>query len=80
MTRGDEQRISDIIEACTELSVLVELRASGAAPEGVALRAAERLLEIIGEAGNSISAECKSRYPGVDWPSIGRLRNLLAHD
>lgn len=47
--------------------------------DAVTIRATERLLEIIGEAANSLSMDRKSAYPNVDWRSIGRLRNLLAH-
>ena len=79
MTRGDDLRLADIRDACAELQVLVELRSSRSTPEAVTTRAAERLLEIIGEAGNSLSEDCKTRYSAIDWRRIGRLRILLAH-
>lgn len=43
------------------------------------MRAAERLLEIIGEAANSLSDETTGRYPGVPWRDVRRLRIVLAH-
>lgn len=43
------------------------------------LRAAERLLEIIGEAASMVTDEVRAEYPGVDWRSITRLRIVLAH-
>jgi uncharacterized protein with HEPN domain len=38
-----------------------------------------RLLEIIGEAANRISAEDRSRYPQIPWTQIISLRNRLIH-
>lgn len=43
------------------------------------LRAAERLLEIIGEAGTALTDECKVSHPEVAWRDVGALRILLAH-
>ena len=43
MTRSDDQRIADILDACDELSLVVELRSQRALSEQVLLRAAERL-------------------------------------
>ena len=55
MSRGDEQRIADILDACAELAAVVDLKDARAAPDQVLLRAAERLLEIIGEAASNVS-------------------------
>ena len=79
MSRGDEQRIADILDACDELDIIVQLRAHDSAPSSVLGRAAERLLEIIGEAASHISPETSARFPDVDWHSLSRLRILLAH-
>ena len=79
MTRSDEQRIADILDACGELDVVVALRAEGRTTDQVLLRAAERLLEIIGEAASSVSEDARARHPDVDWRSIARLRVVLAH-
>jgi uncharacterized protein with HEPN domain len=78
MSRSDEQRIADILDACHELATVVQIRAASAVPEPVLLRAAERLLEIIGEAASTVTDEARDRYPGVDWRSIARLRIVLA--
>ncbi len=43
------------------------------------LRAAERLLEIIGEASNSLSEARRQEHPEVAWRDITALRILLAH-
>jgi uncharacterized protein with HEPN domain len=77
VTRGDDQRRLDIVEACEGLERIVQARAE--VNEEILLRAAERLLEIIGEAATSCSAEFKSRYPAIDWVGIAGLRVVLAH-
>lgn len=79
MSRSDEQRIADILDACHEIATVVQIRAASAVPEPVLLRAAERLLEIIGEAASMVTDEVRAEYPGVDWRSITRLRIVLAH-
>lgn len=79
MTRSDDQRIADIIDACGELDAVVALRAAGSTSDLVLVRAAERLLEIIGEAASSVSEDVKNHHPDVDWRSLARLRNVLAH-
>ena len=79
MTRSDDQRLADILDACDELSVVVALRDTGNTAPQVLLRAAERLLEIIGEAASNVSDDAATAHPDVDWRSISRLRIVLAH-
>jgi uncharacterized protein with HEPN domain len=45
----------------------------------VALLAAERLLEIVGEAARSVPAELRDRYPAVPWAQFTGMRNVLIH-
>ena len=49
------------------------------APDQVLLRAAERLLEIIGEAASNVSDVGRLDRPDVDWRAIAWLRIVLAH-
>lgn len=77
MTRGDDLRRLDIVEACAELSRVVHSR--GQVDDEILLRAAERLLEIIGEAATNCSAAMRAQYPDVDWVGIAGLRVVLAH-
>ena len=77
MTRGDDLRRQDIIEACVSLDEVV--RARGLVSEDILLRAAERLLEIIGEAATNCSVALKTRHPEVDWEGLAGLRVVLAH-
>lgn len=79
MTRRDEQRIEDILDACDELERIVTLKTQDSSLDQVLLRSAERLLEIIGEAASQISEETCSKYPQIDWRSLARLRIVLAH-
>jgi uncharacterized protein with HEPN domain len=79
MTRSDDQRIADILDACDELSEAITLRREGGTSEQVLLRAAERLLEIIGEAASNVSEPEMNVRPDVDWRSLARLRIVLAH-
>lgn len=37
-------------------------------------------IEIIGEASVYISEELKNKYPGVDWPAIKGMRNIVVHE
>lgn len=65
MTRGDDLRRLDILEACSALEQVVQSR--GAVNEEILLRAAERLLEIIGEAATSRSrAPLPPNATGID--------------
>jgi hypothetical protein len=48
MTRRDDQRIADILDACGELADLAAMRDQGDVPQWVLDRAAERLLELVG--------------------------------
>ncbi len=79
MSRGDDERLADILESADQVSQLVG-RGRGEFDSDIAVRfAIERLLEIIGEASNSMSADGHARYPGVNWHDISRLRIVLAH-
>lgn len=80
MSRADDLRVTDILEAADQLSNLV-----ADSPEGfreddwLRERAAERLLEIVGEAANGLSEAFRAGMPDVEWRHIINLRHLLAH-
>jgi uncharacterized protein with HEPN domain len=42
--------------------------------------AAERALEIMGEAARLVSGEFKERHPEVPWQQLIAQRNVIAHD
>ncbi len=79
MSRSDDERLADIRDACAELAEVVGLHAVGDVSELLLTRAAERLLEIIGEAANHLSEAARADYPQIDWRSVARLRIVLAH-
>jgi uncharacterized protein with HEPN domain len=79
VSRRDDQRVADIIDAAAELKAIVDRGRRSFDADPILQRAAERLLEIIGEAANSLSAETTDRFPDVPWRDITRLRIVLAH-
>lgn len=79
MSRSDDERVADILEAADELALVVEIGSELFADSPLHVRAAERLLEIIGEASTSLTDGFKSSHPVVAWRDIGALRILLAH-
>ena len=79
MSRSDEQRLADILDAAEELSAIVERGRDAFLSDPILKRAAERLLEIIGEAANSLSDQATGRFPEIGWRDLARLRIVLAH-
>lgn len=79
MSRGDDERVADILEAAAELAMVVEVGRGPFATSLLHVRAAERLLEIIGEASSSLSGEFKAAHGDIAWRDVAALRILLAH-
>ncbi len=79
MSRSDEQRIDDLLDAADELAAIVARGRGAFDTDPVLRRASERLWEIIGEAATGLSDLTTSRYPHVPWRDISRLRIILAH-
>lgn len=79
MSRSDDLRIADITEAADELTDIVARGHESFLRDTILQRAAERLLEIIGEAASTLSDEVVESTPGVPWQDIRRLRIVLAH-
>ncbi|MEO6710409.1 MAG: HepT-like ribonuclease domain-containing protein [Planctomycetota bacterium] len=48
-------------------------------PDDLSTRGLIRLLEIIGEAANSVSTEVQLAHPSVPWRRLTGLRNRLIH-
>jgi hypothetical protein len=75
MTRSDDQRIADILDACDELSSVVALREAGNTSAQVLLRAAERLRAV--EQAPLLAAALRGQTApawGVSWPFPGPFR------
>ena len=79
MSRSDDLRVADIVEAAQQLGELVADGRDAFDADWTRQRAAERLLEIIGEASNALSEQFKSKHSAVSWRHIINLRHLLAH-
>jgi uncharacterized protein with HEPN domain len=79
VTRSDDDRIADVVEAAGQVAELVA-RGRAAFDRDFAVRlAVERLLEIIGEAASRLSDEARAVRPSVPWKDVARLRIVLAH-
>ena len=79
MTRRDDERVADILDAADEVAEIIGLGRDAWDKDRIRLLAAERLLEIIGEAANSLTEDFRSQHPGVPWRDIIGLRIVLAH-
>lgn len=79
MSRSDDLRVADIVEAAQQLGELIADGRHVFDADWTRQRAAERLLEIIGEASNALSEGFKAKHPAVSWRHIVNLRHLLAH-
>ena len=79
MSRTDDQRVADILEAADELAQVVGEGRDTFGDNVLHVRAVERLLEIIGEASTALSDEFKDGLQDVPWRDISSLRILLAH-
>lgn len=79
MTRRDDQRAADILDAADQIAEIIELGRDTWDKDRVRQLAVERLLEIIGEAANTLSEEFRLRHPDIPWRDIIGLRVVLAH-
>lgn len=79
MSRSDDERLADILDASAELAALVSRGKAAYDGDVLLQRAAERLLEIIGEAASTLSDGLIERVPDVAWRDMRRLRIVLAH-
>lgn len=78
MTRGDRHRLLDMQEAVTDLSTIVDRGRTGWEDRFVKL-AAQKLLEILGEAAKQVSDEVRAQYPEVPWRDLARVRDVYTH-
>ena len=63
MSRSDDQRVADILEAADELDLVVAVGRVAFSDSVLHIRAAERLLEIIGEASTASPTSSKTPTP-----------------
>lgn len=80
MAKDDLTRILHIFDACTEIIHFTENSTRKQFDNNRMLQLAiVHLLEIIGEAANSISKELQQKYASVPWKSLVGMRNRLIH-
>ena len=77
--RNDEARVVDIIESCDQLIEHVGEDHGRFEADPVVQAAAQRWLEIIGEAAARLSDDFKAEHPDVAWLDLVGMRNILAH-
>ena len=76
--RGDRDRILHMLEMC-DLLLQHASDQRRLADDPVIQAAAQRWIEVLGEAASHVSDETKSAYPEVAWREIAGIRVILAH-
>lgn len=70
MTRGDEHRITDILDADQKLSDRLTMPFETWVEDEDLRLITERLVEIVGEAARAITPEGRAACPTVDWTGL----------
>jgi len=79
VSRSDDQRVQDILDAADEVLDIAKVGQDAWDKDRLRQLATERLLEIVGESANSLTDEFRARHPAVPWRDIIGLRIVLAH-
>jgi uncharacterized protein with HEPN domain len=78
---GDEARLQHIHDAILEIETYLFNTTFSDFMENSMMRfACIKLMEIIGEAGNHISEETKSKFTSIEWTQIIGMRNVFVHE
>ena len=77
--RGDHERLQDMLDACRMLQEHLGGNRENLEMDPVAQAAAQRWIEIIGEAASRISPELRDANPDVPWSDVIGMRHILAH-
>lgn len=80
MSRSDQERFGDILEAIRRCEEYAPHLGGGDALASMAYDAVLRNLAVIGEAVRSLPGETRDRIPDVPWASIAGLRNIVVHE
>lgn len=77
----DAAYLWDMVEAAKEVSEMIsDLNTLEFIDNKVLLRAAERNIEIIGEAASRISESFRETHPQIPWRQIIGQRNIIVHE
>lgn len=79
MTRGDEYRIADMLDAAEKLAARLDISYERWLADEDLRLVTERLMEVLGEAARAMTDDGRSAYPDVDWAGFIGLRNVLVH-
>lgn len=79
MSRSDDERVADILEAAQQIEAIVDQGKSAWDDDRISQLAVERLLEIIGESARAMSDDARETHPDVAWSDVIGLRVVLAH-
>jgi len=79
MSDTDQERIEDILEFASTVSVIVAEGKTSFEGSKVNQLAIERLIISIGEACSKMSAGFQESHPDIPWRDIIGMRNLLIH-
>jgi uncharacterized protein with HEPN domain len=79
VSRADDERIDDIVEAASEIAAIVATGREAWETDRVRQLAVERLLEIIGESARAMTDSGRAQYPEIPWSDVIGLRTVLAH-
>ncbi len=79
MSRSDDLRLLDILDASERLGRIVARGRDAFRDDEAVQPAVERLLEVIEESANAMTAEGRAPVVGTAWDDVRRLRILLAH-
>jgi uncharacterized protein with HEPN domain len=78
---GDKARLQHILDAILEVEdYLAGTDVKKFMDNSMMRYACIKQLEIIGEAGNHISEETKSKFTNIEWSQIIGMRNVFVHE
>lgn len=77
--RDDQARVADIIDACEQIVRHIGSDHDRFRTDPVIQAAAQRWLEIVGEASAGLSGSFKQAHGDVAWRDLVGMRNILAH-
>lgn len=76
MSRGDRDRLIDILEASSAISDHLQ---RGPLTDGLVFDAVRVRLIEIGEAVKDVSADLLAQQPNIPWRQVAAMRDQLAH-
>jgi len=78
--RDDHARIRDMIEAIRNIEKYAILGRDACINDELLRTYIVHQLQILGEAGNKLTSDLRSRHSEVPWPRILGMRHIIVHD